>query len=125
MQIEPFKISIPQETLDDLKIRLERTRWPDEVEGSGWRYGANLEYMKELADYWRTTFDWRAQEKRINSFANYRAGIDNLHIHFIHERGKGPNPMPLLITHGWPSCFVEMLKIIPMLTDPAKHGGIA
>lgn len=125
MQIEPFKISVPQETLDDLKIRLERTRWPDEVEHSGWRYGANLGYMRELADYWRTKFDWRAQEKRINSFANYRAVVDNLHIHFIHERGKGPNPMPLLITHGWPSCFVEMLEIIPMLTDPANHGGNA
>ena len=125
MHIEPFQISVAQEVLDDLRQRLERTRWPDEVEHSGWRYGANLGYMKELADYWLTKFDWRAQEQRINSFANYRAVIDDLRVHFIHERGKGPNPIPLLITHGWPSSFVEMLEIIPMLTDPANHGGKA
>ncbi len=125
MQIEPFTISVLEEVLDDLKMRLERTRWPDEVEQSGWRYGANLTYMKELAEYWRTKFDWRAQEKRINSFANYRALIGDLHIHFVHERGKGSNPIPLLITHGWPSSFAEMLELIPLLTDPANHGGKA
>ena len=125
MRIEPFQVSIPQEILGDLRERLERTRWPDEVQESGWRYGANLGYIKELAEYWRTNFDWRAQEKRINSFANYRAVIGDLHIHFVHDRGKGPNPMPLLITHGWPSCFVEMLDMIPMLTDPVKYGGDA
>ena len=79
--------------------------------------------MKELAQYWMTEFDWRAQERRINSFANFQAVVGDLRIHFIHERGKGRNPIPLLITHGWPSSFVEMLKIIPMLTDPSKHGG--
>src|SRR5262245_38467584 len=125
MQIESFQVAIPQEILDDLQSRLERTRWPDEVEGSGWRYGANLSYMKELAEYWRTEFDWRAQEKRINSFANFRATVGDLHIHFIHERGKGPNPIPLVITHGWPSSFAEMLESIPMLTDPVNHGGKA
>jgi pimeloyl-ACP methyl ester carboxylesterase len=125
MQIEPFQISIAQEVLDDLRQRLERTRWPDEVHQAGWRYGANLGYIRELADYWLTKFDWRAQEKRINSFANYRAVVDDLRVHFIHERGKGPNPIPLLVTHGWPSSFVEMLKIIPLLTDPANHGGNA
>ncbi|HZM21421.1 MAG TPA: epoxide hydrolase [Anaerolineales bacterium] len=125
MQIEPFQISIPQETLDDLQERLKRTRWPDEVEQSGWRYGANLGYMKELTNYWFTKFDWREQEKRINSFANHQAVVGDLRVHFIHERGKGPNPIPLLITHGWPSSFVEMLDIIPMLTDPASHGGKA
>ncbi len=125
MQIEPFQISIPQPILDDLHTRLERTRWPDEVEGSAWCYGANLGYMRELADYWLKSFDWRVQEQRFNSFANYRAAVDDLHIHFIHERGQGPNPLPLLITHGWPSSFVEMLELIPLLTDPAKHGGDA
>ena len=125
MQTEPFQITIAQESLDDLRQRLERTRWPDEVHQAGWRYGANLGYMKELADYWRTSFDWRAQEKRINSFANYQAIVDDLHVHFIHEHGKGQNPIPLLITHGWPSSFVEMLGLIPMLTDPANHGGAA
>jgi pimeloyl-ACP methyl ester carboxylesterase len=125
MQIEPFKISIPQEILDDLRKRLERTRWPDEVHQSGWRYGANLEYIKELSDYWLTKFDWRAQEQRINSFASYQAVVGNMRVHFVHEGGKGPNPIPLLITHGWPSSFVEMLGLIPMLTDPASHGGKA
>ncbi|MEW6401619.1 MAG: epoxide hydrolase family protein [Chloroflexota bacterium] len=125
MQIEPFKIAIAQEILDDLRGRLERTRWPDEITQSNWRYGANLEYMKELADYWLTKFDWRAQEQRINSFANYQATVGGLRVHFIHEHGKGPSPIPLVITHGWPSSFVEMLEIIPMLTDPASHGGDA
>jgi len=125
MQIEPFQISIPQATLDDLRQRLERTRWPDEVEQSGWRYGANLAYMKELAKYWRTKFDWRTQERRINSFTNYRAVVGDMRIHFIHERGKGPNPIPLLITHGWPSSFVEMFELISLLTDPVNHGGNA
>jgi pimeloyl-ACP methyl ester carboxylesterase len=123
MQIEPYKVSIPQETLDDLHQRLKRTRWPDEVDQAGWRYGANLEYMKQLAKYWLTEYKWRTHEQQINSYANYCANVDNLRIHFIHERGKGPNPIPLLITHGWPSSFVEMLKIIPLLTDPTNHGG--
>lgn len=125
MQTEKFKIAIPDAVLEDLKARLRNTRWPEEVEGAGWRYGASLGAMRELAHYWMTSFDWRAQEKHINSFANFRAVVDGLHIHFIHERGKGPNPMPLLITHGWPSSFVEMLKIIPLLTDPAQNGGDA
>ena len=122
MQIEPFQIAIPQAILDDLRERLGRARWPEEVHQAGWRYGANLDYMKELANYWLTQFDWRAQEQWINSFLNYRALIGDLHIHFIHERGKGPNPIPLLITHGWPSSFVEMLKLIPLLTDPSNYG---
>ena len=125
MQIEPFQIAVPQEILDDLQERLERTRWPDEVQDADWRYGSNLRYMKELANYWLTKFDWRAQEQWINSFANYQTVVSDIHIHFIHERGKGPNPIPLLITHGWPSSFVEMLKLIPFLTDPSNHGGNA
>jgi pimeloyl-ACP methyl ester carboxylesterase len=125
MHIEPFRIGIAQEILDDLRERLERTRWPDEVQQADWRYGANLAYMKALANYWHTKFDWRAQEQRINSFANYQAIVGGLRVHFIHERGKGPNPIPLLITHGWPSSFVEMLKLIPLLTDPSNHGGDA
>ncbi len=125
MQIEPFQIAVSQETLDDLRERLERVRWPDEVQDADWRYGANLGYMKELVNYWLTKFDWRAQEQWINSFTNCQTTVGDLRIHFIHERGKGPNPIPLLITHGWPSSFVEMLKLIPLLTDPANHGGEA
>ncbi len=123
MDILPFQVNIPDSAIEDLKKRLARTRWPDEVPGTGWDYGADLAYLKELTEYWRSGFDWRAQEREINSFQHYRADVDGLGIHFIHERGKGPNPIPLIITHGWPGSFAEMLKIIPLLADPASHGG--
>jgi pimeloyl-ACP methyl ester carboxylesterase len=122
MNIETFKIQVSQAKIDDLQERLARTRWPDEIPGSGWDYGANLAYMKELADYWRNQFDWRKQEEAINQFHHFRALVDGWRIHFIHERGKGPNPLPIIITHGWPGSFIEMLKIIPVLTDPARYG---
>ena len=123
MAVQPYKIEIPDSVLDDLKSRLERTRWPDELPGTGWDYGSNLDYVKELVEYWRTKFDWHAQEKLINSFSHFKSKVDGLNIHFIHEKGKGPNPMPLVITHGWPGTFFEMYKVIPMLSDPASHGG--
>ena len=123
MKIEPFQISVSDEVLADLKCRLEATRWPDEIPGLGWDYGSNLAYMKELVEYWRTDFDWPAQERLINSFNHFKADVDGLGIHFIHERGKGPDPMPLVITHGWPGTVFEMYKIIPLLADPASHGG--
>jgi len=119
----PFVVDVPQGTLDDLAARLGRTRWPDEVEGAGWDYGASLAYMRTLAEYWRTRFDWRAEERAMNAFPHFRADIDGVGIHFIHARGRGPSPMPLLITHGWPSSFVEMLPLIPLLADPGAHGG--
>jgi len=123
MEVQPFKIQIEDSVLDDLRRRLADTCWPDEIPDSGWDYGSNLDYLKELVEYWRTTFDWRAQEKLINSFDHFKAPVDGLDIHFIHERGKGPNPMPLVITHGWPSSFFEMSKIVPLLADPGSHGG--
>ena len=123
MEVRPFEIAIEQSVLDDLKERLDRTRWPDEIPGSQWDYGSNLGYMKELVDYWRSDFDWRAQEKKLNGFHHFKSEIEGLDIHFIHERGVGPSPMPLVITHGWPSTFFEMTKIIPLLTNPAGHGG--
>ena len=123
MAVQPYKIEIPDSVLDDLKSRLERTRWPDELPGTGWDYGSNLDYVKELVEYWRTKFDWHAQEKLINSFSHFKSEVDGLNIHFIHEKGKGPNPMPLVLTHGWPGTFFEMYKVIPMLSDPASHGG--
>jgi pimeloyl-ACP methyl ester carboxylesterase len=123
MDIQPFKVQVPAVTLEDLRERLARTRWPDEIPDSGWEYGSNLAYVKDLVGYWRTQFDWRAQERAINAFAHFRAHVDGLGIHFIHEHGRGPDPMPIIITHGWPSSFFEMLKIIPLLTDPASHGG--
>ena len=116
MAVQPFKIDVSDSVLDDLKARLERTRWPDELPDAGWDYGSEL-------DYWRTKFHWRAQEKLINSFSHFKADVDGLGIHFIHEKGKGPNPVPLVVTHGWPGTFFEMHKIIPLLSDPASHGG--
>lgn len=109
--------------LDDLQSRLSRTRWPDEIENDHWEYGASLSYMQELVEYWQTRFDWRAHESQLNSFAHYTAQIDGQRLHFIHERGNGPKPLPLIITHGWPGSFVEMLKIIPLLTNPTENGG--
>ena len=123
MQPEPFEIHIGDDVLDDLHRRLDATRWPDELPGTSWDYGSNMDYMKELVDYWRNDFDWRAQERLINSFSHFKAPVGGLGIHFIHERGQGPNPMPLVITHGWPGTFFEMHKIISLLVDPASHGG--
>jgi microsomal epoxide hydrolase len=123
MQIPSFTIDIPQATLDDVQERLGRTRWPNEIEGAGWDYGTNLDYLKGLVDYWQHTFDWRAQEAKLNQFAQFRTEIDGLGIHFLYERGKGPNPTPLILTHGWPDSFYRMHKIIPLLTDPARYGG--
>ena len=123
MDIRPFTVNIPQPALDDLRSRLARTRWPDEVDGAGWDYGANLAYMRELVKYWETGFDWRREERAMNALPHFRAEVDGVGIHFIHARGRGPAPMPLLVTHGWPSSFVEMLEIIPLLADPGAHGG--
>jgi pimeloyl-ACP methyl ester carboxylesterase len=118
----PFAVEIPEPVLADLRQRLERTRWPDQLPGTGWEYGADTAYLKELADYWQNDFDWRAQEARINAFDHFRAQIDGQRIHFIHERSSDPDAIPLLLLHGWPSSFVQMLDIIPLLTNPAAHG---
>ena len=125
MDVRPFTIAVEDSVLDDLRQRLADTRWPDEIPNSGWDYGSNLAYIKELVEYWRTDFDWRAAEAKLNQFNHFKSEVDGLDIHFIHEKGKGPNPIPLTITHGWPSCFFEMTKIIPLLADPASHGGDA
>jgi len=121
--MEPFEIAISDDVLEDLRRRLQHTRWPDEMPDTGWEYGSNLDYIKELIEYWRTDFDWRAQERKLNAFHHYKTDVDGLSIHFIKENGTGPNPMPLVITHGWPSTFFEMTKIIPLLADPGGHGG--
>jgi pimeloyl-ACP methyl ester carboxylesterase len=122
-QVEPFKVAVSDEVLKDLRERLDRTRFPDEVPDTGWEYGTNLAYMKELVEYWRTRYDWRKHEAELNRFAHYKTNIDGLDIHFIHEPGRGPNPKPLLLSHGWPGSVYEFMRIIPMLTDPAAHGG--
>ncbi|HET8735162.1 MAG TPA: epoxide hydrolase [Pricia sp.] len=118
--IHPFTVHIEQEKLDDLKSRLERTRWPDEIPNSGWNYGANLDFMKDLHYYWLTQYNWRQTEKEINLYNNYIAEIDGNKIHFIHQKGKGKNPIPIIITHGWPGSFLEMMKILPLLTQDSE-----
>jgi pimeloyl-ACP methyl ester carboxylesterase len=125
MDVQPFRINIAAETLSDLKARLAQTRWPDSIADSAWTYGADIRYVQEIVDYWMRQFDWRKQEHAMNLFNHFRAEVDGLSIHFIHERGRGPKPFPLVITHGWPGSFVEMLKIIPQLVDPVSHNGDA
>jgi pimeloyl-ACP methyl ester carboxylesterase len=123
--IEKFTINIPDEVMADLRRRLVATRWPDEIENAGWEYGSSLGYMRSLVDYWMNAYDWRGQEAALNQLPQYRIAMDGLRVHFVHVRGKGPKPVPLIITHGWPGSFMEMTKLIPLLTDPEAHGGRA
>ena len=123
MSKEVFKPHITDAVLDDLRERLKRTRWPRDFANDDWRYGTKLEYLRELVDYWINKFDWRGVEAKINSFANFKTEIDGVPIHFIHEKGKGPDPMPLIVTHGWPWTFWDINKVIRPLADPGAHGG--
>ncbi|MBL8703862.1 MAG: epoxide hydrolase N-terminal domain-containing protein, partial [Rhodospirillales bacterium] len=123
MTIEKFKIELTDAVLDDLRRRLDATRWPDEVAGAAWDYGTSLDYMQDLAAYWRNGYDWRRREAELNRLPQFRASLDGLRVHFVHQRGQGPKPLPLVISHGWPGSFVEMRRILPLLTDPAAHGG--
>jgi pimeloyl-ACP methyl ester carboxylesterase len=120
---ERFAIQVPDAVLRDLAYRLDTTRWPDEILDSGWEYGTNLGYMRSLAEYWRNRYDWRQEEALLNELPQFRVVLGGFRIHFVHARGKGPAPLPLIVTHGWPGSFVEMRKLIPLLTDPAAHGG--
>ncbi len=121
----PFQIAVPQAVLDDLRTRLERTRWPDQVAGAGWDYGTNLPYLQDLLGYWQHQFDWRAQERALNEIPQYLATVEGVPIHFLYVRGKGPDPLPLLILHGWPGSFYLLTRLIPLLTDPVAYGGAA
>ncbi|MCK9277915.1 MAG: epoxide hydrolase [Methanoculleus sp.] len=123
MEVHSFTIDIPEHVLDDLRERLMHTRLPDEVEGAGWDYGTNLGYMQEIVDYWQHTYDWRAAEAELNRYHHFRTEIAGSGIHFIHERGRGPEPMPIILTHGWPDSFYRYHKIISLLADPARFGG--
>jgi pimeloyl-ACP methyl ester carboxylesterase len=123
--IRPFRIEIPDTVLDDLRERLARTRFPDQLEGAEWSYGTELSYHKELVEYWRDKFDWRAQEARLNRFEHFKTEIGGGDVHFIHARSAAADALPLVITHGWPGSVVEFLDLIPLLTDPAAHGGNA
>jgi pimeloyl-ACP methyl ester carboxylesterase len=119
----PFRIDIADGDLADLGRRLRGTRWPDHLDGVGWQYGTEPGYLRELVDYWATTFDWRRAEQRLNTYPQFRAVVDDLQVHFVHQRGRGPAPLPVLVLHGWPSSFVQMLDLAPLLSDPAAHGG--
>jgi microsomal epoxide hydrolase len=123
MTVTPFKVDIPQHQLDDLLARLANTRWPEQPDGIGWKLGAPVDYVRDLAEYWRDTFDWRAQEGRINAHPHFTTTIDGAPIHFLHVRSAEPNAKPLLLTHGWPGSFVEFIDLIGPLTDPKAHGG--
>jgi pimeloyl-ACP methyl ester carboxylesterase len=122
-EIRPFHIDIAQTELDDLRDRLARTRWPDELPGVGWSYGVSLGRVKELAEYWRTRYDWREHETRLNKSPQFTTTIDGQNIHFLHVRSPEPDAMPLILTHGWPGSVAEFLDVIGPLTDPRAHGG--
>jgi epoxide hydrolase len=122
-EIRPFQIDIAQADLDDLKDRLARTRWPDELPGVGWDYGAPMGYVQEMAEYWRTGYDWRTWEAKLNSYPQFTTTIDGQNIHFLHVRSPEPDALPLIITHGWPGSVAEFMEIIGPLTDPRPHAG--
>jgi pimeloyl-ACP methyl ester carboxylesterase len=121
--MEPFKIDIPQADIDDLRRRITDTRWPDELPGAGWQRGVPLGYLRELAEYWRDEYDWRAAEAELNQLPQYTTTIDGTTIHFLHVRSPEPDATPLLLTHGWPGSMIEFLDIIGPLSDPRAHGG--
>ncbi|MDH3693442.1 MAG: epoxide hydrolase [Gammaproteobacteria bacterium] len=121
--IRPFEINVPDETLDHIRQRVADYPWHEMPVDGGWSYGANLDYMKELCAYWLEEYDWRKHEAEINRFSHHKTEIDGLDLHFIHEKGSGPTPMPLIISHGWPGSVVEFLDVIEVLAHPERFGG--
>jgi epoxide hydrolase len=122
-EIRPFRVDIPQADLDDLRDRLHRTRWPDELPGVGWSRGVPLGYLKDLAAYWADGYDWRKQEARLNQHSQFTTTIDGANVHFLHVRSPEPAALPLVLTHGWPGSVAEFLDVIGPLADPRGHGG--
>jgi microsomal epoxide hydrolase len=120
---EPFRLAVEEAAIADLRERLARTRFPDQAPGEPWAYGTDLDYLRALVGYWRDSFDWRAQEARLNAFPQYKMRRGDIDLHFLHVPGNGPAPCPLLLLHGWPGSVFEFLDIIPRLTDPARFGG--
>lgn len=123
--INPFRVDVPQATLDDLRERLGKTRFPDQIPGTGWDYGADLATVRDLVEYWRTDYDWRRHEAELNSHPNFKTTIDGQAIHFLHARSTHAHALPIVITHGWPGSVVEFLDVIGPLTQPERHGGDA
>lgn len=122
MKAKRFKVKVSDEEIADLRLRLKNTRWLDDLNANA-NEGISHALLTRVVKYWAEEFDWREQEKRLNTFHHFTADIDGHRIHYIPHRGKGPNALPLILTHGWPGSFVEMLALIPLLTDPAAHGG--
>ncbi|MBD1379456.1 epoxide hydrolase [Bacillus sp. IB182487] len=123
--IQPFRIEVSKIDIDDLKERLRRTRWPDELPGTGWERGVPKHYLEELTDYWKNNYDWRKHEAQLNEFPQFTTKIDGQNIHFLHIKSPEPNATPLMLIHGWPGSFVEFIDVIGPLTNPVVHGGKA
>jgi pimeloyl-ACP methyl ester carboxylesterase len=122
-QAEAFRLSVPEADIADLRKRLEHTRFPDQAPGPAWAYGTDVRWVRGLVEYWRSDFDWRTEEARLNVFAQHKVRLDDIDLHFLHVEGEGPDPCPLLLSHGWPGSILEFLKLIPMLTHPSHFGG--
>ncbi|HEY7047052.1 MAG TPA: epoxide hydrolase [Jatrophihabitantaceae bacterium] len=122
MPIEPFTLDVDDAELADLHTRIRNTRWPPGAPGPAWSQGTDLAYLKSLLGYWADGFDWRAQERELNRLHHYRTRLDDVQIHFVHEKARSAKGIPLILSHGWPSCFIEWLPMVPLLTDPAAHG---
>jgi hypothetical protein len=120
-----FRIAIDDSVIADLKRSLAQVRWPDEAPEPPWTYGTSVGFMRELVDYWARDYDWRKTEAALNAYPQFVTTIDGIDVHFLKVEGRGPNPKPLLLSHGWPGSVLEFLKLIPLLTDPAAHGGDA
>jgi pimeloyl-ACP methyl ester carboxylesterase len=123
MTPRPFTLSVPDAALEDLRVRLALTRFPDQAPDAPWAHGTDLDYMKALVPYWKDRFDWRAQEAALNVFPQFKVQMPDVDLHYLHVPGQGPAPMPLLLMHGWPGSVYEFIDIIPRLTDPARFGG--
>jgi microsomal epoxide hydrolase len=125
VSLTPFRIDVPEAVLVDLKDRLSRTRWPDQIPGTEWEYGTDVATLRDLCQYWHDEFDWRAAEARLNEWPQFETDVDDLHVHFVHARSPHPDAFPVVITHGWPGSVAEFQKILGPLTDPPAHGGDA
>jgi microsomal epoxide hydrolase len=121
----PFSLSINDQDIAELRSRLARTRFPDQAPGDAWRFGTDVDYLRTLIDYWQSAFDWRAEAAALNRFPQFKIGLHDIDLHYLHVPGVGPAPTPLLLLHGWPGSVFEFLEIIPRLTDPARFGGDA
>ncbi|MBO9611348.1 MAG: epoxide hydrolase [Dyadobacter sp.] len=121
--MQAFQINVSPEIIEDLYARLGNTRWPDSLHQADWQLGTDITYLKEITDYWQNTFDWQKQQEKLNELPHFTTEIDRINIHFIHQKGTGSRPLPLLLCHGWPDSFLRFQKLIPLLTDPAANGG--